>query len=109
MGPDEAAELMRHLLREALILGAPVLVAACVTRDVYKRQPRSRIETRSRSSCCRTRSTSPRVRIFGTSSSTSLGWLSFSESSSRLVSPRPSSSCACFRISSARCVPTTVP
>jgi len=31
MGPDEAAELMRHLLREALILGAPVLLAACVT------------------------------------------------------------------------------
>ena len=31
MGPDEAAELMRHLLREALILGAPVLIAACVT------------------------------------------------------------------------------
>jgi flagellar biosynthetic protein FliQ len=31
VGPDEAAELMRHLLREALILGAPVLLAACVT------------------------------------------------------------------------------
>ena len=31
MGPDEAAELMRNLLREALILGAPVLLAACVT------------------------------------------------------------------------------
>ena len=31
MGPDEAAELMRHLLREALILSAPVLLAACVT------------------------------------------------------------------------------
>ncbi|MGC2638654.1 MAG: flagellar biosynthetic protein FliQ [Acidobacteriaceae bacterium] len=31
MGPDEAAELMRHLLREALILGAPALLAACVT------------------------------------------------------------------------------
>jgi flagellar biosynthesis protein FliQ len=28
MGPDEAAELMRHCLREALILGAPVLLAA---------------------------------------------------------------------------------
>ncbi len=34
MGPDEAAELMRHLLREALILGAPVLLAACVTSFV---------------------------------------------------------------------------
>ncbi len=31
MGPDEAAELMRHCLREALIVGAPVLVVACVT------------------------------------------------------------------------------
>jgi flagellar biosynthesis protein FliQ len=31
MGPDEAAELMRHLLREALILGTPVLLAACLT------------------------------------------------------------------------------
>lgn len=31
MGPDEAAELMRHLLREALILGTPVLLAACIT------------------------------------------------------------------------------
>jgi flagellar biosynthetic protein FliQ len=31
MGPDEAAELMRHLLREALILSAPLLLAACVT------------------------------------------------------------------------------
>jgi flagellar biosynthetic protein FliQ len=31
MGPDQAAELMRHLLREALILSAPVLLAACVT------------------------------------------------------------------------------
>lgn len=31
MGPDQAAELMRALLREALILGAPVLLAACVT------------------------------------------------------------------------------
>jgi flagellar biosynthetic protein FliQ len=34
MGPDEAAELMRHCLREALILGAPVLLAACVTSFV---------------------------------------------------------------------------
>jgi flagellar biosynthesis protein FliQ len=31
VGPDQAAELMRSLLREALILGAPVLLAACVT------------------------------------------------------------------------------
>lgn len=34
MGPDQAAELMRDLLRQALILGAPVLVAACVTSFV---------------------------------------------------------------------------
>lgn len=34
MGPDEAVELMRHLLREALILGTPVLLAACVTSFV---------------------------------------------------------------------------
>jgi flagellar biosynthetic protein FliQ len=31
MGPDQAAELMRNVLREAMILGAPVLLAACVT------------------------------------------------------------------------------
>jgi flagellar biosynthesis protein FliQ len=31
MGPDGVAELMRNLLREALILGAPVLLAACAT------------------------------------------------------------------------------
>ena len=31
MGPDEAAELIRNLLREALILGTPVLLAACAT------------------------------------------------------------------------------
>jgi flagellar biosynthetic protein FliQ len=31
MGPDEAAELMRNLLREALILAAPALLAACLT------------------------------------------------------------------------------
>lgn len=31
MGPDQAAELMRNLLREAMIVGAPVLLAACVT------------------------------------------------------------------------------
>lgn len=34
MGPDAAAELMRQCLREALILGAPVLLAACVTSFV---------------------------------------------------------------------------
>jgi flagellar biosynthesis protein FliQ len=34
MGPDEVAELMRGLLREALILGTPLLVAACVTSFV---------------------------------------------------------------------------
>jgi flagellar biosynthetic protein FliQ len=31
MGPDQAAELMRNLMREALILGAPILLAACIT------------------------------------------------------------------------------
>lgn len=31
MGPDQAAELMRVLLKEALILSAPALLAACVT------------------------------------------------------------------------------
>ena len=31
MGPDQAAELMRDLLKEALVLGAPVLLAACIT------------------------------------------------------------------------------
>jgi flagellar biosynthesis protein FliQ len=31
MSPDQVAEMMRHLLREALIIGAPVLVAASVT------------------------------------------------------------------------------
>ena len=30
MGPDMAAELARHLLTEAMILTAPVLVAACL-------------------------------------------------------------------------------
>ena len=30
MGADQAAELMRDVLKEALILGAPVLLAACV-------------------------------------------------------------------------------
>jgi flagellar biosynthetic protein FliQ len=30
MGPDMAAELARHLLTEAMILSAPVLVAACL-------------------------------------------------------------------------------
>jgi flagellar biosynthetic protein FliQ len=31
MGPDQAAELMRALLKEAFILGAPVLLVACAT------------------------------------------------------------------------------
>lgn len=31
MSPDQVAEMMRHLLREALIIGAPVLIAASVT------------------------------------------------------------------------------
>lgn len=34
MSPDAAAELMRRLLMEALILGAPVLLAACATSFV---------------------------------------------------------------------------
>jgi len=29
MGADQVAELMRNLLKEAMILGAPVLLAAC--------------------------------------------------------------------------------
>ncbi len=31
MGTDQAVELMRHLLREAMIVSAPVLIAASVT------------------------------------------------------------------------------
>ncbi len=31
MGPDQVAELVRHLLREALIVSAPVLVLASAT------------------------------------------------------------------------------
>jgi flagellar biosynthesis protein FliQ len=34
MGPDQAAELLRMLLREAVILSAPVLVAAGLTSFV---------------------------------------------------------------------------
>lgn len=30
MGPDQAAELLRGVLKEALILGTPPLLAACV-------------------------------------------------------------------------------
>lgn len=30
MGPDQAAELVRHLLLEALLLSAPVLIAGCL-------------------------------------------------------------------------------
>jgi flagellar biosynthesis protein FliQ len=31
MGTDQAVELMRHLLREAMIVSAPVLIAASIT------------------------------------------------------------------------------
>jgi flagellar biosynthesis protein FliQ len=31
MGPDQVAELMRHLLKEALIVSAPILLLASVT------------------------------------------------------------------------------
>ncbi len=31
MGPDQVVELMRHLLREALLISAPVLIAASLT------------------------------------------------------------------------------
>jgi flagellar biosynthetic protein FliQ len=31
VGPDQVAELMRHLLKEALIVSAPVLLLASVT------------------------------------------------------------------------------
>lgn len=31
MGTDQAVEIMRHLLREALIVSAPVLIAASLT------------------------------------------------------------------------------
>lgn len=34
MGPDQAAELMRNVLKEALILSAPPLLAACITSFV---------------------------------------------------------------------------
>lgn len=34
MGPDQVAELMRHLLKEALIVSAPVLLLAAVTSFV---------------------------------------------------------------------------
>ena len=34
MGPDQAVELMRNLLREALIISAPVLLAASLTSFV---------------------------------------------------------------------------
>lgn len=30
MGPDQTAELVRHLLMEALLLSAPVLIAGCL-------------------------------------------------------------------------------
>ena len=31
MGPDQVAELMRHLLKEALIVSTPILLLAAVT------------------------------------------------------------------------------
>lgn len=31
MAPDQVTELMRHLLREAMLVSAPVLIAASVT------------------------------------------------------------------------------
>jgi len=34
MGPDQVAELMRHLLKEALIVSAPVLLLAAATSFV---------------------------------------------------------------------------
>jgi flagellar biosynthesis protein FliQ len=34
MGPDQAVELMRDMLREALIVSAPLLIAASVTSFV---------------------------------------------------------------------------
>jgi flagellar biosynthesis protein FliQ len=34
MGPDQAVELMRNLLREALIVSAPLLIAASLTSFV---------------------------------------------------------------------------
>lgn len=34
MGPDQVAELMRHLLKEALIVSAPVLLLAAITSFV---------------------------------------------------------------------------
>lgn len=34
MGTDQAVELMRHLLREALLVSAPVLIAASLTSFV---------------------------------------------------------------------------
>lgn len=30
MGTDQVVDLMRHLLREALLVSAPILIAACV-------------------------------------------------------------------------------
>jgi flagellar biosynthetic protein FliQ len=34
MGPDQVAELMRHLLKEALIVSTPILILAAVTSFV---------------------------------------------------------------------------
>ena len=65
--------------REASTSATTFLFIGAVSSRASRIAPRSRIETRSRSSCSRTRPTSPRVSSLGTSSSISLGWLSLSE------------------------------
>ena len=50
------------------------LLTAATSTSVSRIVPRSRIETCSRSSCCNTFCTSPRVISLGTSSSSSFGW-----------------------------------
>ena len=61
-----------------------MLAAGATSTSVSRMVPRSRIETCSRSSCCRTFCTSPSDINLGTSSSSSFGWLSLSRSISRL-------------------------
>ena len=78
--------------RAASTSATRLLFTGAVSSSASRIAPRSRIETRSRSSCSSTRPTSPSVSSLGTSSSISLGWLSFSASISRLISARPSSS-----------------
>ncbi len=68
--PPQRLPRRLHQQRQALRLCCPASTSA--SRIV----PRSRIETRSRNSCCSTFCTSPSDSSFGTSSSTSLGWLS---------------------------------